>query len=102
MFIRFLILNAITLTLIGCSNKQTAELPSNLTPNYTRPLPEGERALQLVNTDQWPDMEHAWNNRDLFLQDSLDWSLGWFDAPSSKQWFPIEGVTHEQAKQSVL
>ena len=102
MFIRFLILTAITLTLIGCSNKQTAELPSNLTPNYTRPLPEGERALQLVNTDQWPDMEHAWNNRDLFLQDSLDWSLGWFDAPSSKQWFPIEGVTHEQAKQSVL
>ena len=102
MCIRFLILTTISATLIGCSSKQTTELPSTATPNYTRPLPEGERALRLVSVHQWPDLGHAWDNRDLFLQDSLDWSIGWFDAPSSKQWFPMEGVTHEQAKQSVI
>lgn len=102
MSIRFLILITISVTLIGCSNKQTAELPSAATPNYTRPLPEGERALRLVSAEQWPDMGDAWDNRDFFLQDSLDWSMGWFDAPSSKQWFPMEGVTHEHAKLSVL
>ncbi|MEE2819080.1 MAG: MltA domain-containing protein [Planctomycetota bacterium] len=102
MCIRFLILTTISVTLIGCSNKQTAELPTAPTPNYTRPLPEGERALRLVSAEQWPDMGDAWDNRDFFLQDSLDWSMGWFDAPSSKQWFPMEGVTHEHAKLSVL
>jgi len=102
MCIRFLILTTISVTLIGCSNKQTAELPTAATPNYTRPLPEGERALRLVSAEQWPDMGDAWDNRDFFLQDSLDWSMGWFDAPSSKQWFPMEGVTHEHAKLSVL
>ena len=102
MCIRFLILTTISVTLIGWSNKQTAELPTAASPNYTRPLPEGERALRLVSAEQWPDMGDAWDNRDFFLQDSLDWSMGWFDAPSSKQWFPMEGVTHEHAKLSVL
>ena len=67
MSIRFLILITISVTLIGCSNKQTAELPSAATPNYTRPLPEGERALRLVSAEQWPDMGDAWDNRDFFL-----------------------------------
>jgi membrane-bound lytic murein transglycosylase A len=50
----------------------------------------------------WPDIGIAWEARDLFLQDSIDNSIGWFDAPSSKQWFPIEGVTHKQAKNSLI
>jgi len=32
----------------------------------------------------------------------MDNSVAWFDSPSSKQWFPIEGITHDQAKNSVI
>jgi len=70
--------------------------------DYTNPLPPGQPALRRVATPNWPDIGKAWNKRDLFLQDSLDNSISWFDAPSSKQWFPIEGVSHEQAKNSVI
>ncbi|HIB02180.1 MAG TPA: hypothetical protein EYO31_10120, partial [Phycisphaerales bacterium] len=59
-------------------------------------------ALKQVALQDWPDVGHAWEERDLFLRDSIDNSIAWFDAPSSKQWFPIEGVSHEQAKHSVI
>ncbi len=59
-------------------------------------------ALSLVNQKEWPDIGVAWESKDLFLRDSIDNSISWFKMPSSKQWFPIEGVTHEQALNSVI
>jgi membrane-bound lytic murein transglycosylase A len=90
--------------LFACSTKQTASTSNPQTPglDYTKPLPTGKPALRRVSTLNWPDIGGAWEQKDLFLEDSLDNSIGWFDAPSSKQWFPIEGVTHEQAKNSVI
>ena len=84
--------------------KTSSKLHSTKTgkPNYTAPLPQGIKALKRVAHQDWPDVGHAWEERDLFLQDSIDNSILWFEAPSSKQWFPIEGVSHEQAKRSVI
>lgn len=90
------------LALVGCKNQQAIPVVEPTGPNYTRPLPEGQRALQYVSVRNWPNLGDAWQSRDLFLQDAINHSIRWFDAPSSKQWFPIEGISHEQAKQSVI
>ncbi len=93
----------VLLALSACKSTQTAPTAEkNLEPDYSKPLLAGQRALEKVPTTQWPDLGMAWEERDLFLQDSLDNSIAWFDAPSSKQWFPIEGISHEQAKNSVV
>lgn len=88
--------------IVACKNQQHATPQHTGTPNYTAPLPQGKPALLQVAHHDWPDVGLAWEARDLFLRDSIDYSIGWFDAPSSKQWFPIEGVSHEQAKNSVI
>ena len=89
----------IILALGACNSSQNTETIANNTgPEYSKPLQPGQRALTHIPTDKWPDLGEAWEERDLFLRDSLDNSIAWFDAPSSKQWFPIEGITHEQAK----
>ena len=98
------ILSIITiLALVACKSTQTAPtVEKNAYPDYSKPLLAGQRALVRIPSSQWPDLGKAWEERDLFLRDSLDNSISWFDAPSSKQWFPMEGITHEQAKNSVI
>ncbi|MGY8753506.1 MAG: hypothetical protein ACKVIO_06365, partial [Phycisphaerales bacterium] len=97
---------SLTFCLFSCTNQQATntKLISDGTSgvDYTKPLLAGQPALRQVAVSNWPDLGTAWEERDLFLQDSLDHSISWFDAPSSKQWFPIEGVTHEQAKNSII
>jgi membrane-bound lytic murein transglycosylase A len=93
----------VLLALTACQSTQTAPKAEKTTePEYSRPLLSGHPALELIPNAQWPDVGKAWEDRDLFLRDSLDNSIAWFDAPSSKQWFPIEGITHQQAKNSVV
>jgi membrane-bound lytic murein transglycosylase A len=93
----------VLLALTACQSTQTApKAEKNTEPEYSRPLLSGHPALELIPNAQWPDVGKAWEDRDLFLRDSLDNSIAWFDAPSSKQWFPIEGITHQQAKNSVV
>ena len=98
------ILSIITiLALAACKSTQTAPtVEKNVGPDYSKPLLAGQRALVRIPSSRWPDLGKAWEERDLFLRDSLDNSISWFDAPSSKQWFPIEGITHKQAKNSVI
>ncbi len=104
MHYRTILIICLTFCFSACSTKQTTSTldGQNQSPNYTKPLQAGQSALRRVSVPDWPDIGTAWDERDLFLQDSLDNSIGWFDAPSSTQWFPIEGVTHEQAKNSVI
>jgi membrane-bound lytic murein transglycosylase A len=93
---------SLTFCLFACTIQQKTVTQPKSGPNYTKPLHAGQSALRRVAVSNWPDIGVAWEKRDLFLQDSLDYSIGWFDATSSKQWFPLEGVTHEQAKNSVI
>ncbi len=89
--------------LAGCAGtSSTTHAPGSSTLDYTRPLSEGQPALRMVGSgDPAPDLAAAWRGRDLFLRDAMDHSLRWFEAPSSRQWFPIEGVSHERARASV-
>ncbi|MDP7008276.1 MAG: MltA domain-containing protein [Phycisphaerales bacterium] len=93
----------VLLAMASCKSTQPSEtVEKPLGRTYSKPLKTGQPALRRVPNAQWPDLGSAWEGNDLFLQDSLDNSIAWFEAPSSKQWFPIEGITHQQAKNSVL
>ena len=99
---RYFTVFLILLLFVGCKGPQATQTGAKGVPDYTRPLPDGKRALHKLPTNMWPNLRIAWDQKDIFLEDALDESIAWFDAPSSKQWFPIEGVSHQQAKESVI
>jgi membrane-bound lytic murein transglycosylase A len=93
---------------LGCAQKKVDEPVVRVGPDYSRPLPPGEKAVRLVrDRNRMPDLGAAYRNSDVFLLESIDQSIKWFNAPSSRQFFPFvltrEGheVTHEQAQASV-
>jgi len=96
-----ILITFLILAIFGCKSPQTTVEKTDST-NYTKALPSGLPALHRVDHRDWPNIATAWESRDLFLQDSIKNSIKWFNAPSSKQWFPLEGITHEQAKNSVI
>ncbi len=70
-------------------------------PDYGRALPPGWPALLKVkSTTEWPNLAGDWRHREELLP-ALDLSIEWFTNPSSHQFFPMEGVTHERAYASV-
>ncbi len=72
-------------------------------PDYARKLGPGESALRLVtDPSHLPDFAAAYRLRDVFLLDAIDQSIGWFQKPSSKQFYPFENFTHEQAHASLV
>jgi len=86
--------------LSACSQQKVVEKPpAAAMPDHSRPLPPGQSALRLV-TDPgcMPDLAGAYANRDVLLTAAIDQSLTWFAAPSSRQFFPFESFTHEQAR----
>lgn len=98
-----MLLHAVVLTSLvlaaGCKSK-----PAPVEKiDYARPLGPGESALRkITDPARLPDMAGAFQSRDEYLLDALDQSLIWFKAPSSRQFFPFESITHEQAEASVL
>jgi membrane-bound lytic murein transglycosylase A len=92
--LRTLALLVAAVALAGCQSKPK--------PDYARPLPPGAAALRPVPEKDWPDLAGAFVNRDSSLRVALDESVRWFDAPSSRQHFPFQGVTHERARASVI
>ncbi len=89
--------------LASCASLVSSGNEEALRPRYDQPLADGQRALvQVTDLDQYPDLGAAWRQRDLFLRDAIDKSIGWFEAPSSHQWFPLEGITHTRARTSVI
>ncbi len=86
---------ALTLAILaGCK--------SHPKPDYGRQLPPGVRALRQVDPIDWPSFAAAFSAVDRDLVDSLERSFGWFANPSTHRFFPIEGITHEEARLSVL
>jgi membrane-bound lytic murein transglycosylase A len=84
----------------GCKSKQTVSKAAE--PDYSRQLGPGESALRLItDPSRLPDIAGAYQNRDVFLEEAIGYSQKWFNAPSSKQFFPFENITHEQARASL-
>jgi membrane-bound lytic murein transglycosylase A len=85
------------LTLAACKSKAPPPKP----PDYDRPLGPGEHALRKVEDPSRVPIGAAYEARDERLTEALGRSERWFLKPSTLQWFPIEGITHEQAEASV-
>ena len=90
-----------TIVLAGCRTNK--EIPAE--PGIT----EGPALIKLGPGDPMPDVSAAYARKTFYLERAADESIGWFQKPSSKQWFPFknqgtseEVCTHEQAAASVL
>jgi membrane-bound lytic murein transglycosylase A len=73
-----------------------------LTPDYGRPLPPGAPALlPLGPNEHRPDFSEQFHVRAEILP-ALENSIGWMRKNHARQFFPIEGVTHERALASLV
>lgn len=73
-----------------------------ITPDYGRPLPPGAPALlPLGPNEHRPDFSVQFHDRAEILP-ALDNSIGWMRKNHARQFFPIEGVTHERALASLV
>lgn len=69
-------------------------------PEYSRPLPPGASALRKLAPNEWPDLRQALPMDDAFVA-ATKRSLEWFAKPSSHNFYPFDGFSHEQARASV-
>lgn len=70
-------------------------------PDYDTPLPPGAPALiPLAKGEPKPDLAADWTVREELLP-ALDRSIEWMHAPSSRQFFPIEDISHAHALKSL-
>lgn len=69
--------------------------------DFGRPLPDGAPALlPLGPGEPVPDVAHQWEEREEILP-ALQRSLDWTRSPHAKRFFPIAGITHERALESL-
>jgi len=83
---------AVLLTLSACKAKPK--------PEYSRPLPPGASALRKLDPADWPDLRYALPMDESFMA-ARNRSLGWFAKNSSKNFFPLDGFSHDQSRASV-
>jgi membrane-bound lytic murein transglycosylase A len=93
----YLLLSLLTIT-IGCRAPGGAVI---VKPAYNRPLLPGQHALRkLTNPSQIPDFTLA--GLDLQgLKPAIEKSLNYLSKSSCKQYFPVSGITHQQALDSL-
>jgi membrane-bound lytic murein transglycosylase A len=93
----YLLLSLLTIT-IGC---RTEVKPTIAPPAYDRPLLPGQNALRkITNPSQIPDFTVA--SLDLYeLKPAIEKSLHYLGKSSSKQYFPVSGITHQRAVDSL-
>lgn len=85
---------AVGLLLLGGCRRPVA-------PDYSRPLPPGASALKKVDPSQWPSLSPALSGDRAGLAEAIDRSANWFSIASTRQFFPLDGFTHDQARASV-
>lgn len=80
----------------GCKTPQVVE-----EPDYYRQLPPGQFALRKITDPAMiPDIKFACYNT-MDLRRAIDNSLSYLSKPSSRQFFPSNGITHDHAVASL-
>jgi membrane-bound lytic murein transglycosylase A len=83
---------------IGC--KQQTPQPMARQIDFRKPLPDGMVALRKIDPSEYPDFG-AQQIDPARLRASIDNSLKYLSAPSSKGYFPYLDITHERAVASL-
>lgn len=87
---------AVVVFITGCKTARELEAPQ-----YDRQLPPGQYALRkIIDPAMIPDITLACYET-VDLQKAIDHSLSYLSKPSSKQFFPMGDITHEQAVASL-
>ncbi len=84
---------AIASASVGC--KQTL-----IKKDYARPL-KAKSGLRLLSVYQWPNISNALTSKKGFNA-AAERSLKWFSISSTQKFFPMDGITHDQARASVF
>jgi membrane-bound lytic murein transglycosylase A len=82
----------------GC-NHIPPPLPSP--PDFKKPLPDGMVALRKISPDQYPNFGQQPIDV-AAMEHSIDQSLKYLTAPSSKNFYPYLDVSHERAVESLV
>ncbi len=96
----------LTVLLLGACRAPEPEpepLPAPPEPapkNYARQLEPGENALMRVALPDYPDFESGYQSRGALLE-AVDESLAYMAKPSAKTHFPVEGISHARARNSI-
>lgn len=91
-----LLLLALITFVVGCKTAQEIEAPQ-----YDKPLPPGANALRkITDPSMIPNLSIACYEL-ANLRDGIDNSLSYLSKPSSKQFYPSNGISHEQAVASL-
>jgi membrane-bound lytic murein transglycosylase A len=69
--------------------------------DYSRPLPPGAYALRKIAPENYPDFTLGFPANRQKLADAVAWSIDYLQHPSSQKYFPIQGLTHDQALSSL-
>ncbi len=86
---------------VGCPKPPPVTVTPPQEPDYNKPLPPGEKALvKLTDPSQWPDFSEGYYRRKN-LELAAGYSLEYLSKPSSHQFFPYCGITHERAVASI-
>jgi membrane-bound lytic murein transglycosylase A len=85
-------------TFIGC--KQQTPQPMAQQIDFRKPLPDGMVALRKIDPSEYPDFG-AQEVDPVRLRASIDNSLKYLSAPSSRGYFPYLDITHERAVASL-
>ncbi|MHC4943815.1 MAG: murein transglycosylase A [Planctomycetota bacterium] len=69
-------------------------------PDYSRPLEPGELALLKVARADYPDFSVGFRNREQLLK-AVGESIDYMNKPSSRMYYPMEGITHTRVQRSL-
>lgn len=75
-------------------------LPEPAPKNYARQLEPGENSLTRVALCDYPEFQKGFSNRAALLE-AVDESLAYMAKPSSKNHFPMEGISHGRTLRSI-
>ena len=93
----FLCFSGLVFYFAGCR----APAPAPVKPQYDRPLPEGQYALRkITDPAEIPDLSMACIDI-TNLRSATENSLNYLSKKSSQKFFPVSGITHSQAQESL-
>lgn len=94
--------SAFLLLLTGCDLLSVeATEATRIAPDYGRPLPPGEMALEkITDPSLYPDFGQGFGDRGSLIK-AIDGTLDYFTKPSSQQWFPYLDISHERSIRSL-
>ncbi|MCE9583615.1 MAG: MltA domain-containing protein [Planctomycetes bacterium] len=89
---RYLYACLVAALLAGCSSTDK---------DYSRPLPPGKMALEKITDPAlYPDFSKGWGDKETLMA-SIDYSLSYYEKPSSKKYFPYLDISHDRAVASL-